>query len=136
MLYFKTCIRIKIFIILAAESSNSPLIRNSNCNATSANNHEDKMEMISSSTPNRKMKDTKLNDVVKGNSLSTAANNSSNNFLDLQMTNEIYKKSFFSNNYNTKIDHNIHVKLETKALWTQFAEIGTEMIITKCGRYL
>ena len=90
--------------------------------------------MINASTPNRKIKDPKANETVKENCVSTS--NSHNNILDLQTTNEIYKKSFFSNNYNTKIDQSIQVKLETKGLWTQFAEIGTEMIITKCGRYL
>ena len=31
-------------------------------------------------------------------------------------------------------DPNIQVKLESRHLWQQFATIGTEMIITKCGR--
>ena len=31
-------------------------------------------------------------------------------------------------------DPSIQVKLETRHLWQQFASIGTEMIITKCGR--
>ncbi len=31
-------------------------------------------------------------------------------------------------------DNSIHVKLELKKLWQEFAAIGTEMIITKYGR--
>ncbi len=44
-----------------------------------------------------------------------------------------YNRFNYENIYNL-IDPNIQVKLETKPLWNQFAEIGTEMIITKCGR--
>jgi len=33
-------------------------------------------------------------------------------------------------------DSNIKVTLENKELWNKFGSIGTEMIITKCGRYV
>jgi len=33
-------------------------------------------------------------------------------------------------------DSNIKVTLENKELWNKFGSIGTEMIITKCGRYM
>jgi hypothetical protein len=49
--------------------------------------------------------------------------------LDLSWTNEdmFQNKQEFSN---------VQVKLETKHLWDKFASIGTEMIITKCGRFI
>lgn len=31
---------------------------------------------------------------------------------------------------------NVHCRLETKDLWDKFHELGTEMIITKTGRYV
>jgi hypothetical protein len=34
----------------------------------------------------------------------------------------------------SKRDPNIKVNLENEELWTQFHQIGTEMIITKMGR--
>jgi len=37
-------------------------------------------------------------------------------------------------NTNSKRDPNINVNLENEELWTQFHQIGTEMIITKMGR--
>ncbi|RNA12889.1 T-box -like isoform X1 [Brachionus plicatilis] len=48
------------------------------------------------------------------------------------VTKEMYKNSFKHECYRS--DPNIQVKLESRSLWLQFASIGTEMIITKCGR--
>ena len=47
--------------------------------------------------------------------------------------NPLNNKRNFENTHKLT-DPNINVKLETRALWNKFAEIGTEMIITKCGR--
>lgn len=52
--------------------------------------------------------------------------------LSALVSKEMYKNSFRHEYYRS--DPNIQVKLETRGLWTQFASIGTEMIITKCGR--
>ena len=69
-----------------------------------------------------------------------------NSLVEVPITNDFYNhtsinangsKKYPMNNYETTVkttDPNIHVKLETKTLWNQFSEIGTEMIITKCGR--
>lgn len=51
----------------------------------------------------------------------------------IQLFNEIYKKAYF-NPTGHDLETNIHVKLESRNLWNHFASIGTEMIITKCGR--
>ncbi|CAF0882995.1 unnamed protein product [Brachionus calyciflorus] len=52
--------------------------------------------------------------------------------LSILISNQIYKNSLKNEFYTS--DPNIQVKLETRNLWLQFASIGTEMIITKCGR--
>lgn len=59
---------------------------------------------------------------------------------NIQLFNEIYKKSYLENGDRgcgeyTSTNGSIHVKLESRSLWNQFASIGTEMIITKCGRF-
>jgi len=59
--------------------------------------------------------------------------NINNKGFNIEWSNEIYRQALQSGETN-KRDPNIHVKLETKQLWQQFASIGTEMIITKCGR--
>jgi hypothetical protein len=74
------------------------------------------------------------NTVVSASAIANININNPKSFiLDAQLANEIYKKSFESPGvYNP----NIHVLLDTKPLWDKFASIGTEMIITKCGRYI
>lgn len=37
---------------------------------------------------------------------------------------------------SVKSDPNIKISLENAELWQQFHQIGTEMIITKLGRYI
>lgn len=44
------------------------------------------------------------------------------------IVNQSFKQEYFQS------DPSIQVKLESRNLWLQFASIGTEMIITKCGR--
>jgi hypothetical protein len=60
---------------------------------------------------------------------------------NLDSNNNFYPKS--DNNYNNpstenliimQNDPSIRVCLESRHLWQKFASIGTEMIITKCGR--
>lgn len=79
--------------------------------------------LIKTSTPNFK---------TKSDGSSSKASNP-NKGLNIEWSNEIYRQALLNKEIN-KRDPNIHVKLETKSLWQQFAGIGTEMIITKCGR--
>lgn len=58
--------------------------------------------------------------------------NKMNSNLSMESLDKIYKKLL--KNENLDKDPNIQVRLETKPLWQEFSKIGTEMIITKCGR--
>lgn len=61
----------------------------------------------------------------------------SNCFYSIQLFNDLYKKTYL-NSTNTDVcidvETGIQVKLESNNLWAHFSSIGTEMIITKCGR--
>jgi hypothetical protein len=89
----------------------------------------------SNSTPNSKSKYTlpsqnESDSTQKEFSLKEFTNQANENVkLDLSWTNDemFQNKGEFSN---------VQVKLETKPLWDKFASIGTEMIITKCGRFV
>jgi len=52
--------------------------------------------------------------------------------LSIEDLNQIYKKLLMANVCDS--DPSIQVKLESTNLWNEFSSIGTEMIITKCGR--
>ena len=43
-------------------------------------------------------------------------------------------KQYGSNHKNSEVD-NIRVTLQNKEMWAKFHSVGTEMIITKAGRY-
>jgi hypothetical protein len=94
-----------------------------------------KIKSLESTTTNQ-VKPSKsastANPTVSASAIATISiNNTKSNVLDTLLANELYKKSFESPGvYNP----NIHVSLDTKPLWDKFASIGTEMIITKCGR--
>lgn len=87
--------------------------------------------LVKTSTPN--FKATKSSENSLGHKAVVPSNSSANKALNLEWSNEIYRQALLNNETN-KRDPNIHVKLETKSLWQQFSSIGTEMIITKCGR--
>ena len=59
-------------------------------------------------------------------------NKNKNILLNSDLLADIYNKILRKEIYEK--DHGIHVKLESLKLWQEFASIGTEMIITKCGR--
>jgi T-box protein 2 len=87
--------------------------------------------LLKTSTPNFKASKSIENGLGSKAVIATSSGN--NKCLNLEWSNEIYRQALLNNETN-KRDPNIHVKLETKLLWQQFASIGTEMIITKCGR--
>ena len=60
------------------------------------------------------------------------AKKSSSSDLRVQQLSAIVSQTFNQEYYQS--DSNIQVRLESRNLWLQFASIGTEMIITKCGR--
>jgi hypothetical protein len=98
--------------------------------------HSSKVKTIDSSTTISQVKSSKSTSTTNSLvSTSAIANinitSTKSNTIDAQLANEIYKKSFETPAiYNP----NIQVSLDTKPLWDKFASIGTEMIITKCGR--
>lgn len=104
----------KKFFFQKAENSSSPL-----------NQH-----LSNTSTPNMKL------NLKETQSVNSKHEELSLNQENLQIVNELYKNTIMLNKNEPSYqrDTNIQVKLETKSLWTQFASIGTEMIITKCGR--
>ena len=87
--------------------------------------------VLKTSTPNSKSKSSENSSVSK--SIGGGHGQNSSKGLNIEWSNEIYRQAL-QNGDSSKRDPNIHVKLETKQLWQQFASIGTEMIITKCGR--
>jgi hypothetical protein len=88
--------------------------------------------LIKTSTPNNlKTKSSENSSKSIGGNIQNS--NINNKGFNIEWSNEIYRQALQSGETN-KRDPNIHVKLETKQLWQQFASIGTEMIITKCGR--
>ena len=105
-------------------NSSNKLLNNNNKRNNSS------IGLIKTSTPNLKTKSSENSSKIIGGNFQ---NNSSSKGLNIEWSNEIYRQALQSGDSN-KRDPNIHVKLETKQLWQQFASIGTEMIITKCGR--
>jgi len=87
--------------------------------------------MIKTSTPNFKPSKIETSSKINTNT----NNNNSNKTSNIKWSDEIYLQASQNNDTNNR-DPSIHVKLETKALWQQFSSIGTEMIITKCGRFV
>ena len=87
------------------------------CNTENSPDHAP--SPVKSSTPGQKPKKPE-------------SNSQKSQQLNMLLSNEIYKNSLKHDYY--RADPNIQVKLETRNLWLQFASIGTEMIITKCGR--
>lgn len=97
---------------------------------------------------------TKANKKSKHNILMRQANTSTPKFKNYELPS--YSKSIDNKYVNSNLspecmdeinkkllrpdiserDPNISVKLETTDLWNEFSTIGTEMIITKCGRYV
>ena len=115
----------------AAENSPSSIqnlgIKSENVKCKSINNNN--------STPNSKSKyslptQNESDSTQKEFSLKEFTNQANENVkFDLSWTNDemFQNKGEFSN---------VQVKLETQPLWDKFASIGTEMIITKCGRFV
>ena len=86
------------------------------------NNLKDQhFETLKASTPNLKLKYFENN-----------CDSDINNQINMSSSNEIYERS--NNEGNCLREPSIQVKLEAKNLWQKFSSIGTEMIITKCGR--
>lgn len=58
-------------------------------------------------------------------------------FYSIQLFNDLYKKTYVnstSSDVCVDPETGIQVRLESNNLWSHFSSIGTEMIITKCGR--
>lgn len=58
-------------------------------------------------------------------------------FYSIQLFNDLYKKTYVnstSSDVCVDPETGIQVRLESNSLWSHFSSIGTEMIITKCGR--
>ena len=89
------------------------------------------------STPNGKFKPTSYELADFGaKAIDKLANSSGGQMgaLNAECMEKIYKK-LIKSDPSTRSPF-IQVKLETKNLWEEFSSIGTEMIITKCGRFV
>lgn len=83
-----------------------------------------------------------LNNSDDFNARSSTRSHSSSPNLNRASNYSINETTYLSNSYsnsNEKILHpklaNIKVQLESKSLWDEFDSLGTEMIVTKAGRF-